>query len=47
MQDFRCILDEPEVTDELANRICEAGCDDGVLASRNGQVAVYFGRRAS
>jgi hypothetical protein len=35
-----------EVTDEAANALCEAGCDDGSFASRGGVALVMFDREA-
>lgn len=37
----------PGLTDELANQLYEAGCDDGKPATRNGVLSVDFSRRGS
>jgi hypothetical protein len=34
------------VTDDLANRLFESGCDDGTPFSRDGEVAIGFDRDA-
>lgn len=44
--DFTCILNAPKVTDDLVNRVFDAGCDDGVVASHGNVVSVSFGRQA-
>jgi len=36
-----------EVTDEQADRLFAAGCDDGTPASRNGVAWVHFDRQAA
>ena len=38
---------ESEVSDELANALFEAGCDDALLTSSEERVLVYFTREAS
>jgi hypothetical protein len=35
-----------EITIEMANKLYEAGCDDGSLHSRDGHVYVDFDRKA-
>ena len=35
-----------EVTDDAANRLFEAGCDDGSFASRDGVAFIMFHREA-
>jgi hypothetical protein len=36
-----------EATDEHADALCDAGCDDGTLVSRDGVAWVHFDRNAS
>jgi hypothetical protein len=44
---FTLILaDLTEVTDEQANALFEAGCDDGTICSRNGQAHIRFTRES-
>ncbi len=35
-----------EVTDEAANRLFEAGCDDGTFCARDGVALLHFDRNA-
>lgn len=35
---------KPRLTDELCDRLCEAGCDDGMPFSRDGLTGVTFTR---
>lgn len=41
------ILTAHDVTDEQADRLFEAGCDDGSILSRNDTTMVQFDRDAS
>jgi hypothetical protein len=43
---FTVILDEPAATEEMADRLFEAGCDDSVPGSRHGVVQVGFDRQS-
>jgi hypothetical protein len=45
--EFDIILkDVSEVTDDLADALFEAGCDDGSFASRDGRAWLHFDREA-
>lgn len=44
--DFTVYLDLPELTDEAAEKLFEAGCDDGSPASSEGYCWVTFHRDA-
>jgi hypothetical protein len=37
----------PELTEEIADRLYEAGCDDGKPATRDGVLSIDFNRRGS
>ncbi len=43
---FSLILTAEEVTDEEADKLYEAGCDDGSILSRDGVTMVQFDRDA-
>ena len=45
--EFSLILTEPEVTDEDADKLYEAGCDDGSILTRDGVTRIQFDRDAS
>ena len=46
--DFTLILSDPtELTDDLAEKLFAAGCDDATTSSSGGAVSVDFGREAS
>lgn len=46
--DFTLVLTEPtELDEELAERLFEAGCDDGSPGSCGGVVSIDFSREAS
>jgi hypothetical protein len=46
--EFTVILRGPdELTDELADKLYSAGCDDGTISSCDGVVSIDFGREAS
>jgi hypothetical protein len=45
--EFALILEDlPEITDEVADRLYEAGCDDSTPVSRDGIVRLEFDREA-
>jgi len=44
---FTVILEEPEATEEMANRLYEAGCDDSLPGSVHGVVQVGFDRESA
>jgi len=43
---FTFVLEGVEHTDELANRLFAAGCDDALLCGQDGDVALDFDREA-
>lgn len=43
---FTLVVDAPELTDDLADALFEAGCDDGSPGQSNGVVTVDFDREA-
>jgi hypothetical protein len=45
--EFSLILTEPEVTDENADKLYEAGCDDASILTRDGITRLQFDRHAS
>jgi hypothetical protein len=45
--EFSLILSATEVTDEDADKLYEAGCDDGSILTRDGVMRVQFDREAS
>jgi hypothetical protein len=46
--EFTLVLQEIDrVTDEAANALVEAGCDDGTFCARNGVAYVHFDREAA
>jgi hypothetical protein len=44
--EFTVVLDVPELTDDLAEQLCVAGCTDGLACVSCGVVKVIFGREA-
>lgn len=44
---FSLILRAPDVTDEQADKLYEAGCDDGSILSRGDLTLVQFDRHAA
>lgn len=44
--EFKLILAESEADEDIANRLYDAGCDDGTLASRDGVAFISFDREA-
>ena len=45
--EFSLVLATGEVTDQDADRLYEAGCDDGSILTRNGITSIQFDRRAA
>jgi hypothetical protein len=45
--EFSLILTQPDVTDEAADKLFEAGCDDGSILTRNGVTRIQFDRQAA
>ena len=46
--DFKLVLaDDSDVTDDQSDALFEAGCDDGTIVSRNGEVFVRFSREST
>jgi hypothetical protein len=45
--EFSLILTQQEVTDEDADKLFEAGCDDASILSRDGATRLQFDRHAS
>ena len=45
--EFSLILTEPEVTDEDADKLFEAGCDDASILTRDGVTRLQFDRHAA
>ncbi len=45
--EFYLILTEPEVTDEDADKLFEAGCDDASILTRDGVKRLQFDRHAA
>ena len=46
--DFKLILSGmAEVTDDQADALVEAGCDDGTIVSRDGEAFVRFSREST
>ena len=45
--EFSLILTELDVTDEAADKLYEAGCDDASILTRNGVTRLQFNRHAS
>jgi hypothetical protein len=45
--EFSLILTEPEVTDEDADKLYEAGCDDASILTREGVTRIQFDREAA
>lgn len=46
MYRFTLYLTAAEISDEDADRLYEAGCDDGTPCSRDGRAFIGFGREA-
>jgi hypothetical protein len=44
--EFSLILSEREVTDEDADKLYEAGCDDASIVTRDGVTRIQFDRHA-
>ncbi len=45
--EFSLVLSAPDVTDEDADKLYEAGCDDSSILTRGGVTRVQFDRQAS
>jgi hypothetical protein len=45
--EFSVILAQPDVTDEDADKLYHAGCDDASILTRDGVTRVQFDRQAS
>jgi hypothetical protein len=45
--EFSLILAAPDLTDEDADKLFEAGCDDASILTRNGVTRLQFDRLAS
>lgn len=45
--EFSLILTVPEVTDEDADKLFEAGCDDASILTRDGVTRLQFDRHAA
>jgi hypothetical protein len=46
--DFKLVLaGVADVSDEQSNTLFDAGCDDGTIVSRNGEVFVRFSRESN
>ena len=46
--DFKLVLaDISDVSDDQGNSLCAAGCDDGTIVSRDGEVFVRFSREST
>jgi hypothetical protein len=45
--EFSLVLSEPEVTDEDADKLYGAGCDDASILTRSGVTRLQFDRHAS
>ncbi len=45
--EFSLILSVPDLTDEDADKLYEAGCDDASILTRNGVTRLQFDRQAS
>jgi hypothetical protein len=45
--EFSLILMQSKVTDEDADRLYEAGCDDGSILTRDGVTRLQFDRQAA
>lgn len=47
LYDFKLVLaDVSDVTDDQGDALFEAGCDDGTIVSRDGEVFVRFSRES-
>ena len=45
--EFSLILTQPDVTDEEADKLYEAGCDDCSILTRGGVTRIQFDRQAA
>lgn len=45
--EFSLVLSDPEVTDEDADKLYEAGCDDASILTRDGITRIQFDRDAA
>ncbi|MBM83976.1 MAG: hypothetical protein CMJ78_25755 [Planctomycetaceae bacterium] len=45
--EFTIILDQPEESEDDANRLYEAGCGDGSISTSGGVTRIDFHRRAA
>jgi hypothetical protein len=45
--EFSLVLSATEVTDDDADKLYEAGCDDGSILTREGVTRIQFDREAS
>lgn len=45
--EFSLVLSDPEVTDEDADKLYEAGCDDASILTRDGITRIQFDRYAA
>jgi hypothetical protein len=45
--EFSLILTQPEITDEDADKLYEAGCDDASVLTRDGITRLQFDRHAA
>jgi hypothetical protein len=45
--EFTLILAQPDVTDEDADKLYDAGCDDASILTRDGVTRLQFDRQAS
>jgi hypothetical protein len=45
--EFTLILVQPDVTDEDADKLYDAGCDDASILTRDGVTRLQFDRQAS
>jgi len=43
---FTLVLDETDISDEMANDLYGGGCDDAILARQGGEVTLDFDREA-
>jgi hypothetical protein len=41
---FTLVIDVDDLTDEVANRLCEAGCDDATVSRSGGETKLAFDR---
>jgi hypothetical protein len=45
--EFSLILAQPQITDEDADKLYEAGCDDASILTRDGVTRLQFDRQAA